>query len=110
MSPLKHLICLCLISSLSSCGLFKDGKDKSHEETWNRSGIWQQVGDQPPTFIPAGIPALSDDAPGCWFTEKKGKRLFVPDESAGELAAGVLRGEAQKVTRQPPVHGVYRNL
>lgn len=71
------------------------------ESEWNDKGIWKQVEEDPPTYVPEGYP---DDAPrtdseGKWFhDERDGKRIFVPSRSVGGYSAGTLRGEASKVT------------
>ncbi len=73
---------------------------------WNPLGIWQQVSDNPATYIPKGYPLsapLNEDT-GTWFADKRGgKRLFVPNTKVGNLEPGVLMGEARKVTGSPAV-------
>ena len=71
------------------------------ESEWNRLGLWRQVADDPPTYIPDGY---SDESPrteqdGTWYIDKRdGKRVFVPDMKVGDYGPSVLQAEATKVT------------
>lgn len=74
------------------------------ESEWNRPGLWQRVGDAPATYIPTGYPrsAPRTEKAGTWVVDKRdGKRLFVPNPDVNGVGAGVLMGEAIKVTNWP---------
>ena len=104
---------LLLVSCVTSVDMIEVGSNlakRSHgpppESEWNAMGIWQRVGDNPTTYIPNGYPvsAPRSSETGIWMEDKRdGKRLFVPNEKVGEFGAGVLMGEARKVTRWQPL-------
>jgi hypothetical protein len=74
------------------------------ESQWNRPGLWQRVADTPPTYIPVGYPrsAPRTEKEGTWVVDKRdSKRLFVPNTEVNGIGAGVLMGEAIKVTNWP---------
>jgi hypothetical protein len=67
------------------------------ESEWNAVGLWKRVGNNPPSYVPAGYSAnrARTEREGRWFVDRRdGKRLFVPGAVEGEL----LTGEAMKVT------------
>ena len=82
-------------------GLAKLRQPAPPESVWNANRVWQRVGDHPATYIPRGYSpsAPRGESHGRWFVdERDGKRLFVPNQGAGAMSAGVLRGEAIKST------------
>ncbi len=79
------------------------------ESEWNGMRLWERVGDSPATYIPKGYgrnaPRGAGD--GTWFVDRRdGKRLFVPKKTGGEVSAGVLRGEAIKITNWDSGHSM----
>ena len=79
------------------------------ESEWNGSRLWEQVGDSPATYIPRsyGRNAPRGAGDGTWFVDRRdGKRLFVPKKTGGEVSAGVLRGEAIKITNWDSGHSM----
>jgi hypothetical protein len=71
------------------------------ESEWNQVQLWQRVGDTPPTYIPKGYgatrPRTSQE--GTWVADKRdGKRFFIPNRGVPGCEAGVLMGEARKLT------------
>jgi hypothetical protein len=81
--------------------LMAERKAGPPESVWNSLGIWQRIGDSPPTYIPKGYSRSlpRTEAEGVWFEDQRdGKRIFVPNNPVGGYNAEVLRHEAAKIT------------
>lgn len=101
---------LCLV--MSSCGLewngagqFASSQPRS-ESGWNNLGVWRQVGENPPTYLPRGCSTkvLRVSSHGNWITDKRDrKRFFVPAGGSGGLSESVLCNDARKHCDPPPM-------
>ena len=75
------------------------------EAEWNRLQIWQRVDDHPPTYVPKGYGATQPRTAreGTWVADKRdGRRFFIPKHGVPGWEAGVLLGEARKLTGYKP--------
>ncbi len=88
-------MCLVMLCQLCQCCA------PEKEPGWNDFKVWQQVGSDPPSYIPTGYGAKRrrTEREGTWYTDQRdGKRLFVPKTAVGRLTPGMLTGEAKKAT------------
>jgi hypothetical protein len=88
---------LCGALSMTSCA----SRPQQTEAEWNQLHIWQRVGDTPPTYVPKGYGVKQPRTPqeGTLIVDRRdGKRFFVPKGGVPGYSAGVLVGEAKKVT------------
>lgn len=100
---LALLLCSCgtYVYDMSEINEARKSKKVKPEHVWNAVGTWKRVADQPPTYVPAGMPAGTPrtSAHGEWFhDERDGKRLFVPKGGVPGLSEAVLRKDAIKNT------------
>lgn len=80
------------------------------ESEWNKSGLWQRVGDSPATYIPRSYArsAPRTENAGSWVVDQRdGKRFFVPKVPLDGMSPGVWMGEAKKNANWP-VHETTR--
>lgn len=100
---LRGILCLSLALLPCACQTTVPIIDHS-TQAWNSSGFWRRVSDNPPSWIPRGLPLrMPSSKSGEWIVDgRDGWRFFVPSKGAGGLSAEAIRAEALKVVNRAP--------
>ncbi|HWB04182.1 MAG TPA: hypothetical protein VG796_14235 [Verrucomicrobiales bacterium] len=100
---LRGVLCLSLALLPCACQTTVPIIDHS-TQAWNSSGFWRRVSDNPPSWVPRGLPLrMPSSKSGEWIVDgRDGWRFFVPAKGVGGLSAEAIRAEALKVVNRAP--------
>lgn len=81
---------------------------------WNQDGFWTKVSDDPPSWIPSGLPRkMPSKRSGQWIVDARdGWRFFVPSKGSGKFSTEYIRIQAYNAASiSTPIPGgaVYRS-
>ncbi|HEX2747960.1 MAG TPA: hypothetical protein VHM91_08180 [Verrucomicrobiales bacterium] len=108
---LRGFLCLslCLLPACSSVPV------TGHKaKLWNQDGFWTKVSDDPPSWIPSGLPLkMPSKRSGRWIVDARdGWRFFVPSKGSGKFSTEYIRIQAYNAASiSTPIPGgaVYRS-